>query len=314
MKIFITGVTGLIGSHLADFLINKKKLEVWGLKRFRSDTRNIRRLDKLNLVSGDMLDYSCVELLINKIKPDVIFHLASQSYPAESWSAPIYTVENNILSTINLLEVVRKLKNPPKVYLACSSAEYGITQKVPMNESHPLKPVSPFGVSKLATEALGYQYFVNYKVPVYLGRYFLQTGRGQGEIISIPNFCKRVALIEKGRQEPVIYVENLKTKRDFLDVRDGVRATWMLTQKGKPGDVYNICSGKAPLMSEVLKIITDQAKVKIKVKIDPARLRPSDEPIILGTYKKLHEDTGWKPKIPLKETILWILDYWREIP
>ncbi len=313
MKVLITGVTGLIGSHLADFLSKEKSVsQVWGLRRFRSSYENIAKIKNLKLVDGEITDPKSMETIFKKIQPDIVFHLAAQSYPSVSWDAPWSTLEANILGTLNILEAARKSKKLPKVFLACSSAEYGLAEKIPTTEDCPLKPVSPYGVSKVTTEALGYQYFVNFKIPVYLGRFFIQVGPGQDERTSIQTFCKQMAAIEKGIQPPIIKVGNLKPKRDFLDVRDGIAAIWLIVNKGKPGEIYNICSGKAPSMREVLNIILKLGKKKAKITVDSARLRPNDEPIIQGSHKRLTLDTGWKPEIPLSDTVLRVLDYWRE--
>lgn len=296
---------------MAGFAIAKGHT-AWGLRRFRSDNKNINGIDKLKIVNGDVTDSVSVDKAVAVSKPDIIFHLAAQSYPSESWDAPDHTIDVNLIGTLRILESVRKMKSPPKVFIACSSAEYGFTKKFPTGENTLLKPVNPYGVSKLAAEALGYQYFVNYKIPIYLGRYFIQVGPGQNERTSIQTFCKQMALIEKGKSKPVIFTGNLNTKRDFLDVRDGVAATWAVVTKGKPGEVYNICSGKAPIIRTVLRMITSKSKTFVQIKTDPARLRPTDEPVIWGSNSKIFKDTGWKPKIPLEDTISWVLDYWRQ--
>lgn len=312
MNILITGVTGLIGSHMAKFAIAKGH-SVWGLRRFRSDNKNIDGIKKLKILNGDVTDAVSVEKAVAISKPDIIFHLAGQSYPSESWDSPEYTINVNFIGTLRILEAARKQKKLPKVYIACSSAEYGLTKKFPTTEDTLLKPVSPYGVSKLAAEALGYQYFINYKIPVYLGRYFIQVGPGQDERTSIQTFCKQVAIAEKDKSKKIIYVGNLKPKRDFLDVRDGVNAVWAIVTKGKPGEPYNICSGKAPAMSQVLKTIIYKSKTKVEIKTDPTRLRTTDEPVIWGSNNKIFKDTGWKPKIALTDTISWVLDYWRQL-
>lgn len=310
MRILITGVTGLIGSHLAKYALAKGH-SVWGLRRFRSDNKNIHDIQRLKIVDGDVTDTTSVNRAMTIAKPDIIFHLAAQSYPSESWDAPEYTIENNLIGTLRILEAVRHLKRFPKVFLACTSAEYGFT-KFPITENSPLKPLSPYGVSKLAAEALGYQYFINYEIPVFLGRYFIQVGPGQDERTSIQTFCKQMVLIEKGKAKPVIFVGNLETKRDILDVRDGVSATWAIVTEGKPGEPYNICSGKAYPMREVVDLVISAGKKKVEVVIDPKRLRPTDEPIIQGSYTKIIKDTDWRPQIPLSHTIASVLDYWRE--
>jgi GDP-4-dehydro-6-deoxy-D-mannose reductase len=311
MRILITGVTGLIGSHMAKFAIAKGHT-VWGLRRFRSDNKNILDIPKLKVINGEITDPTSVDRAVSISKPDIIFHFAGQSYPFESWDAPDYTIDVNLMGTLRVLEAVRKMKKPAKVFIAASSAEYGLTKKLPITEDTLLKPVSPYGVSKLAAEALGYQYFVNYRIPVYLGRYFIQVGPGQDERTSIQTFCKQVAIAEKDKSKKVIYVGNLKPKRDFLDVRDGVNAAWAIVTKGKPGEPYNICSEKAPAMKEVLKMIISKGKTKVEIKVDPARLRPTDEPVIWGSNKKIFKDTGWKPKIALTDTVSWVLGYWRQ--
>jgi GDP-4-dehydro-6-deoxy-D-mannose reductase len=296
---------------MARFAIAKGH-KVWGLRRFRSDNQNILDIPKLKIISGEITDVTSVEKAMAISKPDIIFHFAGQSYPSESWNAPEYTIDVNLIGTLRVLEAVRKMKKPAKVYIAASSAEYGLTKKLPTTEDTLLKPVSSYGVSKLAAEALGYQYFINYKIPVYLGRFFIQVGPGQDERTSIQTFCKQVAIAEKDKSKNIIYVGNLKPKRDFLDVRDGVAATWAVVTKGKAGEPYNICSGKAPTMKAVLNMIISKGKVKVEIKVDPARLRPTDEPVIWGSNAKILKDTGWKPKINLEETISWVLDYWRK--
>ncbi len=310
MRILITGVTGLIGSHLAKFAIAKGHM-VWGLRRFRSDNKNVLEIPKLKVINGEITDPTSVERAIVISKPDIIFHLAGQSYPSESWNAPEYTINVNLTGTLRILEAVREMKKPAKVFIACSSAEYGLAKKLPTTEDTLLKPVSPYGVSKLAAEALGYQYFINYKIPVFLGRFFIQVGPGQDERTSIQTFCKQMALIENGKSKPIISIGNLKPKRDFLDVRDGVAAVWSIVTKGSPGEPYNICSGKAPQMKEVLKMVISKGKVKVEVRVDPTRLRPTDEPVIWGSNAKIFRDTDWKPKVALSDTISWVLDYWR---
>ncbi|HUC95227.1 MAG TPA: GDP-mannose 4,6-dehydratase [Candidatus Saccharimonadales bacterium] len=311
MRILITGVTGLIGSQMARYAIAKGH-GVWGLRRFRSDNKNILDIPKLKIINGEITDPTSVDRAVGISKPDIIFHFAGQSYPSESWDAPEYTIDVNLTGTLRVLESVRKMKKPAKVFIACSSAEYGFTKKFPTTEDTLLKPVSPYGVSKLAAEALGYQYFVNYKIPVYLGRYFIQVGPGQDERTSIQTFCKQMSLIEKRKSNPVIFTGDLSTKRDFLDARDGVAATWAVVTKGKPGKPYNICSGKAYKMKDVLKRIISKSKVSVQIKTDPKRLRPTDEPVIWGSNTNIFKDTGWKPKISIEDTVSWVLDYWKQ--
>jgi len=315
MKILITGVTGLIGSHLARKLSSERKYKIFGLKRFRSDLKNIKDLiTKIKLVDGDIEDLVSTYKVVADIKPDYVVHLAAQSYPSESWGVPIYTFNVNVVGTINILEAVRKIKTNPKVFIACSSAEYGLIKKkdCPIKENNPLVPMNPYGVSKVAQELLGRQYYFSYGMRIYLGRFFNQIGSGQDERCSIQTFCKQVADIEKGNSPPILYVGNLSTKRDFLDVRDGVECVMSLMKKGKEGEVYNICSGKVYLLKDLLEIILRKAKKKIKVKVDRKRLRPVDEPIIQGDNTKIKKELAFKQKISIDKSIEDILNYWRE--
>lgn len=316
MRIFVTGITGMIGSHLADFLATQKNLEIYGFVRPESSGKNISHLrGKVKLLTGRMEDSQTVYSALKKSSPDVIFHLAAQSSPFRSWQDPIGTFNVNVNGTIYLLEAKNKLKINPITYIACSSAAYGYVSpnEIPIKESRQLRPLSPYGVSKAAQEMLGIQYFENYKQKNIMGRFFNQIGPRQDASYAVQSFCKQVVQIEKGVQEPVITVGNLSTRRDFLDVRDGVRAIWALTKKGKCGEVYHICSGKSPTIKQVLDLIISKSKVKVKVHQDKKLLRPSDEPILQGDNSKLKKDTGWNPIYPLSDTINAMLNYWREM-
>ncbi len=313
MKILITGISGLIGSHLADFLLQTES-EIYGLKRFRSSNDNLNHLyGKIKFVEGDLEDAHSTQYLIKSVGPDIIFHLAAQSYPKESWNAPLTTMRANIDGTINILETVRNLDPKIKVLIACSSNQYGFIKEseVPIKEDRIQQPLSPYGISKLAQELLGYEYHENFQIPTYLPRFFNQVGPGQGERSVIQTFCRQIATIEKGEQENKLFVGNLSAKRDFLDVKDGVAAIWAIVQKGKVATPYNICSGEAPSIKEVLDIILTKTTAKPEVVVEKSRLRPTDEPILLGDNTRLKKDTGWEPKIPLDQTIEDVLAWWR---
>lgn len=314
MKVLITGITGLIGSHLARRLSSDSKYKIFGLKRFRSNLKNIKDLiGKIELLDGDVEDSVSICKIVSDIGPNYIFHLAAQSYPSESWEAPIFTFNVNVIGTLNVLEAARRMKSSPKIFIACSSAEYGLirSKDCPVKEDHSLLPVNPYGVSKVAQELLGRQYHFTYGMKIYLGRFFNQIGPGQDERCSIQTFCKQVVDIEKGISLPTLYVGNLSTKRDFLDVRDGVRCVLDLMAKGKVGEVYNICSGKAYLLKDILKLILGKTKKKIKVKKDEKRIRLIDEPIIQGDNTKIRKEFGFEQRISIKESIEDILNYWR---
>lgn len=315
MKVLITGITGMIGSHLADYLLTHGNVEVFGFKRWRSNPKNILHLEgKVTFIEGDIEDSSSIERAIKESNPDKIYHLAAQSYPRESWDAPVATFNANVIGTINLLEAVRKHCPDSWVHIACSSAQYGFIrpEDVPITENQPMKPLSPYGVSKVAQELLGYQYFANFGLNTVMTRSFNHVGPRQGDRCSVQTFSKQLAEIEAGLHEPVLYVGNLTPRRDFSDVRDIVRALWLLLEKGKAGETYNMSSGMAPTIQEVLDTVLSYSKTTVEVKVDPARLRPSDEPILLGDNTKLREATGWNPEIPFKQTVLDIVNYWRE--
>ncbi|MDK2820434.1 MAG: GDP-4-dehydro-6-deoxy-D-mannose reductase [Clostridia bacterium] len=315
MKILITGITGFAGSHLAEYALNQQDVEVFGTVRVRSKLDNIEHLlDKINLVECNLLDPFAVRKVIETVRPDRIFHLAAQSFVPTSWGAPEETLQNNILSELNIFEAVRSCNNPVKIQIACSSEEYGMVypEETPIKEKNPLRPLSPYGVSKVAQDLLGYQYQASYGLHIVRTRAFNHTGPRRGEMFVTSNFCKQVAEIEKGLRKPVIKVGNLEAKRDFTDVRDTVRGYWLALEYGVPGEVYNIASGIAIKIKELLDMILALSNQKITVEVDESRLRPSDVPILLGDYSKFNKQTGWKPEISLKKTITDLLNYWRD--
>ncbi len=313
-KALITGITGFVGSHLAELLL-KKNHEVYGIVRWRSKTENIEHIRKhLKLVEADLLDAHSMENLIKRTKPDYIFHLAAQSFVLTSWHAPAHTLNLNIIGQVNLFEAIREVGINPVVQIACSSEEYGLVypNEVPIKETNPLRPLSPYGVSKVAQDMLGWQYFKSHGIKVVRTRAFNHTGPRRGDVFAESTFAKQIAEIEKGKKEPVIEVGNLKAKRDYTDVRDMVQAYLLAVKKCKPGEVYNICSGRAHSIQEILNLLLSMSKKKIKVEIDPQRLRPSDVEVLVGDYSKFKKLTGWKPKISLKQTLEDLLNYWRK--
>lgn len=315
MKVVITGIAGFVGSHLADFLLRKKGIKVYGIDRWPTRTDNIAHIkSKIHLIGCDLTDPFSTHYEIEKIKPDLIFHLAAQSFVPSSWHAPHDTLTTNIIGQLNIFESVRKLKLKTKIQIACSSEEYGLVHKneIPIKETNPLRPLSPYAVSKVGQDLLGYQYFRSYKMFIVRTRGFNHTGPRRGENFVTSNFAKQIALIEKGKQRPIIKVGNLKAIRDFTDVRDMVRGYWLALQKGKPGEEYNICSGKGITIKNTLNLLLKLSKKNIVVKQDPSRLRPSDVEILIGSYAKFKKQTGWEPRIPFEKTVEDILNYWRE--
>ncbi|MCK4401787.1 GDP-mannose 4,6-dehydratase [bacterium] len=315
MKILITGITGFVGSHLADYALAKENVEVYGTIRWRSKTENIEHIkDKLHLIQCNLNDASSVNDLIVNIKPDKIFHLAAQSFVPTSWNSPAETLTSNIIGELNIFEAIRRAKINPWIQIAGSSEEYGMVypEETPIKETNPLRPLSPYGVSKVAQDLLAYQYYMSYKLNVVRTRAFNHTGPRRGDVFVCSEFAKRIAGIEKKGEPPVILVGNLDAQRDFTDARDIVKAYWLGLDKCKPGEVYNICTGKAYRISEVLDILISLSKVKIEIKNDPAKMRPSDVPYLGGDSAKFRDATGWKPEIPFEKTMKDLLNYWRE--
>jgi len=313
-KVLITGITGFAGSHLAEYALSKGA-EVYGSIRWRSKTENIEHIkDKINLIECDLKDLSSVNALIEISKPDYIFHLAAQSFVHTSWHAPAETLSTNVLCQVNLLEAVRHKRIDPIIQIAGSSEEYGLVyeNEIPVKETNPLRPLSPYAVSKVAQDLLGYQYHKSFGLKIVRTRGFNHTGPRRGEVFVSSNFAKQIAEIEKGKNESVVKVGNLEAKRDFTDVRDMVKGYWLALENGKPGEVYNICSGKAWTIREVLDILLSKSKVSAKVEQDPERLRPSDVPILCGDNSKFSQETGWQPEIPFDKTLEDLLNYWRD--
>jgi GDP-4-dehydro-6-deoxy-D-mannose reductase len=312
-KALITGITGFAGSHLAELLL-EKGFEVYGTTRPRSRTDNIDSIkNNLILFDADLSDSHSLYSIVVKIKPDFIFHLAAQSFVQTSWASPATTMEINVIGSVHLFEAVRRAEIDPVIQIACSSEEYGLVypDEVPVKEDNPLRPQSPYAVSKVAMDYLGYQYFQSYNMKIIRTRGFNHTGPRRGDVFVSSNFARQIAEIEKHKKEPVIEVGNLEAKRDWTDVRDMVRAYLLVVQKGKPGEVYNICSEKTIKVGDMLNLLLKMTKVKVKVHQDPSRLRPSDVPILLGDCKKFRQATGWKPTIPFEKTMKDLLNYWR---
>lgn len=319
MKILITGISGFVGSHLAEYCLTMPGVEVYGtiLSHHLGDemVRIEKIKSKINLFECNLTDRIAVERVIQKVMPDKIFHLAGQSLVKDSWNGPEYTIFNNIMSELNIFESCRSLEINPIIQIAGSSEEYGLVleNEIPIKETNPFRPLSPYAVSKVGQEMLGYQYYKSYGLKIILTRAFNHEGPGRGEQFFTYSFAKQIAQIEKGKQEPVIFVGNLDAKRDYSDVRDIVDAYWLASEKCKFGEPYNICSGKNWTIKSVLDFLLSKSSRKdIRVKQDPAKMRPSDVPMLLGDCFKFKKQTGWEPKIPFEKTLEDTLNYWRE--
>lgn len=315
MRALITGITGFAGSHLAEYLLNEHPdVEVFGTYRWRSRMDNVEHLrSRVKLLEADLRDYTSMHAALDKSRPDVIFHLAAQSFVPSSWTAPNETLNTNVTGQTNLFEAIRALRIDPVVQIACSSEEYGLVlpHETPIKETNPLRPLSPYAVSKVAQDYLGYQYFQSYGLKVVRTRGFNHTGPRRGQVFVTSNFCSQVAAIGLGLQEPVIRVGNIEAIRDFTDVRDMVRAYWLAVTKAKPGEVYNIATGDGIRISEMLNRLIEISGLDVKIEVDPERLRPSDVEILIGDASKFKEDTGWEPRIPFEQTLNDLLEYWR---
>ena len=315
MRVFITGITGPVGSFLADYLLTLPSIEIHAFKRWRSDPRPIAHLvDQLTIHEGDVEDPFAVARAMREAQPDWIYHLAAQSYPSASWDAPTTTLRTNVEGTLHVLEAARTYCPQARIHIAGTSAQYGpvTPADVPIAETYPLRPASPYGVSKAAAELLGLQYHLSYGLHVLVTRSFNHVGPRQGDRCSIQTFCQQMALIEAGRQEPVMRVGNLEPRRDFTHVTDVARALYALLDQAAPGEVYNLCSGTATRIGDIVELVVQQGRVPVEVVTDPARLRPVDEPVLQGDNRKLRAATGWEPRIGMEQIVAEVLEYWRD--
>jgi GDP-4-dehydro-6-deoxy-D-mannose reductase len=308
-RCLITGCGGFMGSYLADFLLETGMI-IYGT--VHQESANIDHIkNSLTILKCDMRDKESVESTVAEANPDFVFHLAAQSLPVQSWLDPEKTFRVNVSGTIYLLESIRKLGIDPIIEVACSSAEYEPCNEntLPIKEINKLQPSSPYGVSKLAEDMFARLYWQAYGVKIIRLRPFFVIGpRKISDVCS--DFANGIAEIEVGKRD-TLNVGNLETVRDFIDVRDTVMAMWLLIEKGKPGEVYNICTGKGYKIREILEMLISLSSKPIKVRPDPHLMRSFDTPAIIGDNSKLLA-LGWKPRNPIERTLSEMLDYWRE--
>jgi len=316
MKILITGITGFVGSHLAEYILDRQEgHEVFGLCRWRSPRENLARAyGRITLVEGDLLDMSVLIRHLDAIRPEVIFHLAAQSYVLTSFDAPLQTLWPNVIGTANLLEAVRLTKLDPVIHICSSSEVYGQVrpEDVPIREDCPFKPASPYAVSKVGEDMIAFQYWVSHGLRTIRTRMFTHTGPRRGDVFAMSFFAKQVAAVELGMKEPIIQVGNLASVRTFCDVRDAVRAYWLLVNCCEPGEVYNIGGNRTMTIGEALEILLSFSRVACEVAVNQQLLRPSDVTLQIPCTDKFGEKTGWQPEIPFEKTLEDMLIYWRD--
>lgn len=310
MKVLITGITGMIGTHFA-VACKARGWDTYGISRHTSAGRLYGQASA-NLFHIDIVDYLALEAIFMRIKFDVVIHLAAQAYNALSWEQENYTHQANYQGTLNVLQCVRRHCPEARVMLACSSAEYGNLENDlnPLSEERPLRPISPYGVSKVVTESLGYQYYANYGTRVLLPRLFIHVGTGHPPATAIQNFARQLALIAAGKEPPVLRVGNLASARDFVDVRDGVAGMLLLLDKNVIGQPVNICTGIAYKISDVLKLLIEISGLEVEVITDESLFRPSDEPLLLGDNTRL-TSLGWSSEYTLPDTLREVYADWR---
>lgn len=325
-KVLITGISGFVGSWLADYIIeNHPKVNIIGLIRWRYPDSNIKHIldndkikERIIFEYGDLTDLSSLDAIISKHRPDVIFHLGAQSYVDHSFRVPIGTLNINVIGTANLLEAIKKLKllngYDPIIHICSSSEVYGQVREdeIPIKETNQFRPASPYAVSKVGEDMLALQYWLSWNIKTIRTRMFTHTGPRRGDVFAESSFAKQIAAIEVGKQSPIIKVGNLDSIRTFLDVKDAVKAYWILINKCIPGDVYNIGGIETMTVGDMLnKLLALSSRKDIKIEVDPNRLRPSDVTLQIPSIEKFIKETGWEPEIKFNKTLEDLLNYWR---
>jgi GDP-4-dehydro-6-deoxy-D-mannose reductase len=308
---FVTGAEGFIGSHMVTFL-HAKGWDVIGAYRLPGRS-SFPKAAGLCFAQCDLRNGQRLTHLLNDHQPTHVFHLGAQSLPTVSWADPVSTFESNIMGSLHLFEGVRYMKRPPVVVSACSSAEYGNVppSAVPVAEDQPLHPLHPYGISKVCLDLLGREYFLDYGIPIVNLRLFNTTGPGKTDDAP-SDFVRQLIRVKKGLQRPVIEVGNLKPRRAFLDVNDAVRGFYLAAMKGKRGEAYNLCARTTHEIGELLRDAILLSGVKVEIRQADRLMRPSDEKIIFGSTDKIRKDTGWTPKLSLKQTLSSMLEYWEQ--
>lgn len=312
MRVLITGMNGFAGSHLADLLATLADVRLWGVGRGSSE--RIAHLEgRVAFVQGDLTRVEVAAEVVSEVGPDRVYHLAGQAFGPASWGDPWQAIETNVRSELNVLMALAKVHSPARVLVVGSIEVYGAVEEsaLPLVEGTPMRPASPYAVSKATQDLLALQYFLSDQLHVVRVRPANHIGPRQDEEFVVSGFAKQVAEIEAGRRPPVLQVGNLSARRDFTDVRDMVRAYHLGLEKGLAGEVYNIGSGRPVAISQVVDLLLAASRVPVAVQRDPARLRPSDTPVTYCDAAKLRAHTGWEPVVALEQSLADTLDYWR---
>jgi GDP-4-dehydro-6-deoxy-D-mannose reductase len=313
MKVLVTGAAGFVGVHMARFLLEEAgAVEVHGVVRPGGPRKRVPAA--VELLDADLEDAAQVDGVFDRVRPDRVVHLAAQSSPLASWADPAGTLRTNTVALLNILEGLRRRRLSPRILVVGSAEEYGMVdaRDLPLSEDAPLRPATPYAVSKVAQGYLALQYALAFRMGIVRTRTFHHTGPGRGASFAESAFARQIVDVELGRRPPVLDVGNLEAVRDFSDARDVVRAYWALLEKGGAGDVYNVCSGQGIRIRDVLDKLIRASGVKVEVCVDPERLRPADVPALVGNPGRLRGATGWKPRLSLDQSLSDLLQYWRE--
>lgn len=312
MKALITGITGFAGGHLAQILLDRGD-QVYGVARDWGHSLD-HLSQKVEPVIEDLQNSATVEAILADVRPDAIYHLAGQAFVPTAWADPWSTFENNVRPQLYLLQAMIKLQLKARLLVVASNEVYGHvpSDQLPVQENTSMRPDNPYGVSKVAQDTLALQYFLSHGVDVLRVRAFNHIGPRQSPVFVSASFARQIAEIEAGLRPPVLNVGNLEAKRDFTDVIDVMRAYALLMQHGRPGEAYNVGTGRAHSIQYLLDVLLELTTARITIKQDPDRMRPSDVPIVYADNSKLRACTGWEPTIGFEESLGRVLDYWRE--
>lgn len=309
MKVLITGITGMAGGEFAK-AYKERGCEVVGIARNSAPARMYEDKRK-DVIRCDLLDRDQVEKVVREVEPDLVIHMAAQAFNGWSWDCETLTHETNFFGSLNLIRAVKKMSKPAKMLLACTSAEYGAfsPEECPLKEDRNLRPLTPYGVSKVAMEMLAHQYIANYGLKIYLPRMFIHVGTGHPPATAIQNFARQLAMIKQGKMEPIIHVGDLSTYRDFIDVRDGVSGMMLLADSDMVGVPVNICTGKGHKIEDILHKLIKIAEVKVDIVQDKRFMRGSDEKVLVGDNSRL-KSLGWQQKYCIEETLQAVFNDW----